>query len=84
MGNAQGVRIIAAIVGLVLGVLFIANVYREVFFGDASWWTLLLIIPALFIMMRLYNRWIKSPDEPPRPEQKPSRDDDPPKGDSSP
>ena len=65
MSNAHGVRLIAAIIGLVLGILFIASIYREVFFEGASRWALLLIVPVLYIMYQLYNRWVRPYSEQP-------------------
>ncbi len=50
MLNDPGVRRKLAVIGLVLGSIGVASVLWAVFFGDAEWWTLIVLLPVLAVM----------------------------------
>lgn len=51
-------RAIAAI-GIVLGVLYALGVVWSVLSGQAEWWSMVLLLPAALIVIRLYALWIR-------------------------
>jgi hypothetical protein len=68
-----GTRRTLAIFGLVLGALFIVAALWSVLAGDTDWWAAIIVLPALWIMYRIYSRWLQPrPDTPP-----PSQQDNP-------
>jgi hypothetical protein len=52
-----GTRRTLAISGLVLGALFIVAALWSVLAGDTDWWAVIIVLPVVWIMYRLYNRW---------------------------
>ncbi len=43
-----------AILGIVLGLVFAAGVVWSVMTGETPWWSLILLLPAVAIMSKLY------------------------------
>jgi hypothetical protein len=62
MPERYGWRITLATFGLILGFLFIAGVLRSILTDEAEWWSAIIILPILFIIYRLYTRWLKGAD----------------------
>jgi uncharacterized membrane protein len=62
MSTRQSLRITLAAFGLILGLLFVAGVLRSVATGETEWWSAIILLPVLYIMYLLYQRWIKGPN----------------------
>lgn len=50
-------RGLIAILGILLGLFFTAGVVWSVLTGQAEWWSLILVLPALVIVLRLFTFW---------------------------
>lgn len=57
MLRKSGTRRAIALIGILLGLFFAGGVVWSVLTGQAEWWSLLLLLPVLVILFRLYAFW---------------------------
>lgn len=55
MFRDPGTRRKLALLGIILGFIGIIGVLWAVLLGDAEWWSLIILLPALAIMRRLFT-----------------------------